>query len=99
MNGPKKIITKIEFVENLLMRADKVEKCVFCKYCFANYDPMTLVSTIRTFFADHCKSCIHTFRYKYLKKEELKGDFYWIRDEFKPLYEWENELVEGEKDG
>jgi hypothetical protein len=89
MNGPKKYVTKIDFVKNLLVNADKEERCRFCKYCFANYIQDSLDATTRTFFSDHCKACIHNYHYKFLKKTETKEKYYWYRDEFKPLYEWE----------
>ena len=89
MSVPKKNISKLDFVESLLINASYGDKCMFCKYWLQNYDLKSLDSSMRSFFSDHCKACTHNFRYKMLKMNGKKEKYYWYRDEFKPLYEWE----------
>jgi hypothetical protein len=98
MEHLKKRETKLEFIKRLLQNPHQ-RKCVFCKYYHLNYKPETLEKEGLRFLVEHCRVCVHNGYYKNLKRQENKDKYYWYRDEFKPLYDWEEFELEGEKDG
>ena len=87
MKNIKIIYSKLEYTKKILLDK-KHDKCTFCKYNIKNYiyknDKNKELAT--KYFSSHCKRCIH---FKNNREEIL----YWMQDEFKPLYDWD----EGEK--
>ena len=87
MNIPKKKYNEQQFIKYFLLNMNKGFKCDFCKYHMGNYEPSSTGKTAALFFIkSKCNVCIHYFGGHQNEKKP------WIRDQFKPLYEWqENE--------
>lgn len=99
MELPKKKEGRIEYIKRLLKQDAKL-KCEYCKYYLRNYDKWySLDEHVKQHFLEKCKSCIHSPKYVRIKKEETRKKYYWFRDNFKPLYDWEEINLEGEQNG
>jgi hypothetical protein len=89
MRGFKKKISKNEFIKHYLKYISIKVKCEFCKYNFENYQSMP-VEFARILRNNKCVNCKHLpVNIEVMKKGNKKHRHF--LDNFKPLYEWENQ--------
>jgi len=81
----KKKLSKTEYIKEFLL-SGKGKRCNHCKYYTSNYKDID--ETAKHFFRDKCKHCIE--RWTFGKRSAPD----WVRDNFKPLYEWEPDKKE-----
>ena len=77
----KKRLSKTEYIKRFLLGNGSFSsrRCNFCKYYALNYE--NIDDAAKRFFKEKCKSCIERFFNTPAP--------YWCKDNFKPLYEWE----------
>lgn len=88
--GLNKKYSREEYIKRTLTK-DK-DKCFFCMHNPLNYDikytdKRDLAAV--EYFKEMCKTCIH--------KRGRINIKYWHRDNFKTLYDWEENISEGEE--
>lgn len=95
-NKFRKKHTKVEFLKFLLERSE-LPKCTFCKNNYKNYkfDDFDMHHLFLSTLGKRCSSCINSTAYRKMK-EEKRNNLYWYEDNFKPLYDWEEENDQGE---
>lgn len=82
----KKRIDRIQFVIEILAHVDNKKTCYFCKYNVKNYLEHT--TEFMSFCSTKCKCCENFVAWTNSQK---KPPF--IRNEYKPLYNWESETT------
>lgn len=88
MQIPQKKKNRIEFIKDILEHTSQ-RKCMFCKYYTTNYIPKTLIKESIDFLVYHCHNCNVIRISMFSGKKKIN-----LRDCFKPLYEWEEDIGE-----
>jgi hypothetical protein len=83
MKNAKKRMDESEYAKLCLQEATNPVKCSICKYNSRNY--IEGGDAYLFLFESKCKSCTQRY-YGYIGKDKP-----WIINNFKPLYEWEEE--------
>ena len=98
MRAPKKKEKKKEFINRVLIDNDAII-CSMCKHNTNNYKPETIDFEVLKFIGEQCRSCIYQLRKNVSKtntgfleqEEKFVKKRPWLANNFKMLYEWENE--------
>lgn len=101
MRVPKKKEKKKEFINRVLIDNNAVI-CSMCKHNIKNYKDETVDLEVKKFMQEQCSHCIYQLRKEmgkinegFLKQEEkFIKKRPWLGNNFKMLYEWENEQKE-----
>lgn len=89
--GLKKKYSREEYIKLALTK--KENKCYFCMHNWRNYNinftDQKDVAAV-DYFKEMCRTCIYG-------KSARRDKKYWHRDNFKTLYDWEENIVQGEE--